>query len=177
MKSKETAATLPAALVLYEFVFFKGPTGRRIARLVPFALTAALIPLSMADFGRPLPEALDDMGKPSWTHANMSRTAYLVTQFRVVVTYLRLLVLPVNQNLDYDYPRYASLSDGAVLVSLLILVALAALAVLLLRRGGLQRLAGFGMVLFFLALAVESSIIPIADVIYEHRMYLPMAGA
>ena len=39
------------------------------------------------------------------------------------------------------------------------------------------RTAGFGIFLFFVALSVESSIIPIVDVMFEHRVYLPSAGA
>ena len=34
----------------------------------------------------------------------------------------------------------------------------------------------FGVFWFFITLSVESSIIPIKDVIFEHRMYLPSAG-
>jgi tetratricopeptide (TPR) repeat protein len=39
------------------------------------------------------------------------------------------------------------------------------------------RLAAFGMVWFFLTLSVESSLVPLADVIFEHRLYLPSVGA
>src|SRR3989304_5408453 len=35
----------------------------------------------------------------------------------------------------------------------------------------------FGIFWFFITLSVESSIIPIRDVIFEHRLYLPLAGA
>jgi cytochrome c-type biogenesis protein CcmH/NrfG len=38
------------------------------------------------------------------------------------------------------------------------------------------RLIAFGIFWFFLTLAVESSLIPIADVIFEHRLYLPSVG-
>jgi tetratricopeptide (TPR) repeat protein len=52
--------------------------------------------------------------------------------------------------------------------------------VLLIRRGGrgtpILRLAGFGILWFFLTLTVESSIIPIIDLMFEHRVYLPFAG-
>ncbi|MDH4101623.1 MAG: tetratricopeptide repeat protein, partial [Nitrospirota bacterium] len=37
-------------------------------------------------------------------------------------------------------------------------------------------LVGFGVIFFFVALSIESSIIPISDVIFEHRVYLPGAG-
>jgi tetratricopeptide (TPR) repeat protein len=39
-----------------------------------------------------------------------------------------------------------------------------------------MRLAGLGIFWFYLALSVESSVIPIRDVIYEHRIYLPSVG-
>jgi Flp pilus assembly protein TadD len=38
------------------------------------------------------------------------------------------------------------------------------------------RLMGFGGAWFFLTLSVESSVIPLGDVIFEHRVYLPLAG-
>jgi tetratricopeptide (TPR) repeat protein len=37
-------------------------------------------------------------------------------------------------------------------------------------------LASFGIFWFFITLSVESSIIPITDVIFEHRVYLPSVG-
>jgi len=39
-----------------------------------------------------------------------------------------------------------------------------------------SRLIAFGIIWFFLALSVESSFIPIEDVIFEHRLYLPSIG-
>ncbi|HCZ11789.1 MAG TPA: hypothetical protein DHV16_05950, partial [Nitrospiraceae bacterium] len=36
----------------------------------------------------------------------LSRSEYLFTQFRVIVTYMMLMFPPVVQNLDYDYPVY-----------------------------------------------------------------------
>jgi tetratricopeptide (TPR) repeat protein len=38
------------------------------------------------------------------------------------------------------------------------------------------RLAGFGLLWFFLCLAVESTVIPIPDAMLEHRLYLPSVG-
>jgi tetratricopeptide (TPR) repeat protein len=110
----------------------------------------------------------------------VSRWEYLLTQFRVIVTYLRLLALPVGQNLDYDYPVERTFFHLPVMLSFLLLAGIAVLGWYLIRRSsrgerGL-RLAGFGILWFFLTLSVESSIVPIADVIFEHRVYLPSAG-
>lgn len=43
-------------------------------------------------------------------------------------------------------------------------------------RSYVSRLAAFGIFWFFITLSVESSIIPIRDVIVEHRLYLPSIG-
>ncbi len=37
-------------------------------------------------------------------------------------------------------------------------------------------MVAFGILWFFITLSVESSVIPIADVIFEHRVYLPSVG-
>src|SRR5262249_38798034 len=39
-----------------------------------------------------------------------------------------------------------------------------------------QRIFSFGIFWFFLTLSIESSIIPLQDVIFEHRTYLPSFG-
>ena len=61
----------------------------------------------------------------------VAKETYLLTQFRVMVTYLRLLLIPVNQNLDYDYPLFSNLLTPEVLASLLLHLALLGMAVTL----------------------------------------------
>ncbi|HBG45683.1 MAG TPA: hypothetical protein DDW94_01675 [Deltaproteobacteria bacterium] len=100
----------------------------------------------------------------------------------VIVTYLRLLLLPVNQNFDYEYPVFDSLFRAQVLASFVFLLALFIFAVYLLRRHYANRSAyplaiATGIFWFFITISVESSIIPIQHVIFEHRLYLPSAGA
>jgi len=98
---------------------------------------------------------------------------YILTQFRVMVTYSRLLFMPLNQNLDYDYPISKSLLEFPTLASFIFLIILLVMAF---RMFGKYRLLSFSIFWFFLTLLPESSIIPIKDVIFEHRLYLPMVG-
>ena len=100
-------------------------------------------------------------------------SVYLMTQFRVLVTYLRLLVLPINQNIDYDFPASTSFFEIHTLLSFIFLAALFCCALAVFSR---NRLIGVGILWFFLTLAVGSSIAPNEDVIAEHRLYLPMVG-
>ena len=212
MKTKEIAFTLPVAILLYEVCFFRGFWRRRLLCLLPLFATLPIIPMTILDFGGFDSDLLSDPGRQLPVGHTISTQDYLLTQFRVIVTYLRLLVLPIKQNLDYDYPVYREFFAPPVLLSFLLLVALFALAVYLFWRtrhsGEKQvkhksgserdslatsplataqpvdhsslpylRLISFGIFWFFLTLSVESSLIPLADVIMEHRLYLPGFGA
>ena len=104
----------------------------------------------------------------------------------VVVEYLRMLLVPTGLSLDHDVPIRHSFLEPRVLLSTALLLALALLGAWL-AFGGRPRsgrrgldpascLAGFGIAWFFLTLTVESGLIPIVDVMYEHRAYLPSVG-
>ena len=183
MKTKEISFTLPIIIVLTEFSFFKKPgigRWRRVLFLLPFVMTLFIIPLGLIGTGATVSDTIAGAPASFQATTDISRSDYLLTQFRVIVTYLRLLVLPVNQSLDYDYPVYRSLVAPPVLLSFLFLAAIIGLAGYGYSRSKndpMLRLISFGVLWFFITLSVESSIVPIADVIFEHRLYLPSIGA
>jgi tetratricopeptide (TPR) repeat protein len=179
MKTKEMAFTLPVMVMLYEFMFFDGRRTRRLLVLLPLLLTMLIIPLEYIEGvgGEGLAASLDSATK---FYTDMPRHEYLFTQLRVIVTYMRLIVFPINQTLDYDTPVYGSFFEPEVFLSFLFLVSLLALGVYFLLGRGVDRggrLTAFGVFWFFLALSVESSIIPIPELMFEYRLYLPNAGA
>ncbi len=187
--TKQIAATLPVMLIVLEYILFNG---RFLTRrfMLAGSLILLLVPafLLFQWFNGTLGDFLYDLRHATSDDQFMPRGTYFITQICVVATYLRLLILPVNQNLFYDYPTYKSLLAGPVLASLTLHICLAggALYMLILSRRSSTldkrdvticlRLAALGIVWFYLALAVESSIVPIRDVIFEHRAYLPSAG-
>lgn len=180
MFTKEIAFTLPLAAALYEWAFFRGAWRLRLPLLLPLLATLAIIP-AFVILGR----ELGSDGTFQQTLVDIPRWHYLFTQFPVIVTYLRLLIFPINQNLDYDFPVYTSFFAPQVILSFLVLTAIIALALRLFAatRPGRNsadpslRLMAFGTAWFFLTLSVESSLVPLADVIFEHRLYLPTVGA
>jgi len=180
MKTKEIAFTLPAVITLYELLFFEGTAKKRVVLLLPLLLTMTIIPYSMLGTSASLGQMINDASEATKLQTDMTRGAYLCTEFTVIVTYLRLLVLPYHQNLDYDYPVFHSFLEPQVVFSFLLLALLFGTGIYLLGRDrrypGEGRLIAFGIFWFFIALSVESSIIPIVDVIFEHRLYLPSAG-
>jgi len=170
MFTKEIAITLPLAVSLYEFCFFKTQKGFNWKRLLPFLFILCIIPLTMF-----LTKSVNflEMRRASESMSNISSWHYLITQFRVIATYFRLLLLPINQNLDYDYPIAKSLLQLPVLASFFLLIVILFAARRVFAK---YRLISFSIFWVFLTLLPESSVIPINDVIFEHRLYLPMFG-
>jgi protein O-mannosyl-transferase len=181
MKTKENAFTLPIVLLLYECFFFKGSIASRVIPLVPFLLTLVIVPFTLLGGEKPLGQMMDRILDPSsLLTKGVAKETYLLTQFRVMVTYLRLLFIPVNQNLDYDYPLFSNLLTPEVLLSLLLHVALLGVAVYLFLKSKSTlrgwRAISFGILWFYITLSVESSIIPLKMIICEYRIYLPSLG-
>lgn len=125
---------------------------------------------------------------------------YLLTQANVAHSYLRLAAIPGGQNVDHDYPLALDpplgqsptgplterLGDFAKpiappplsspLTTLLSLSLLGGAVVLALLFGGRARLPAFALGFGLLVLAPSSSLVVLADVIFEHRFYLPLLG-
>lgn len=187
--TKEITFTIPFAIILYEAIFFHQPEqswSEKFKSLswyfIPLFLTLVLIPLGLINTGKPLGELIGELERTTRETEAITRWEYFWTETRVLVTYMRLLVLPVGQNLEYDYPVYGSPFEAAVLLSTVLHLAFLGLAAWLLkasRRGAvnpLSNIVAFGIIWFYLTLSVESSVIPIRDVINDHRLYLPLAG-
>lgn len=183
--TKENALTICLVVFMVEVIFFgtlKGLFKRQIF-VLPFVLVSLILPLTML-FGRigsgdTVAGALDSMTSEV---PQMGRSTYLFTSFRVIITYLRLLVLPLNQSVDYDYVLYHNFFTPQVFLSFIVIVLLVVFSVKCFKKGRIDGdplllLTAFGILFFFIALIVESSIIPIRDVIFEHRLYLPSVGA
>ena len=167
--SKETAVTLPVMIVVFELFFFNTSikdllrTKLFLFILVPAAviLWLKLKPLIRTDF-------FHDPGPGM----GFTRKQYLLTQFCVLLTYLRLFFWPAGQNIDWDYPLATNFFALQTFSSFLFLLTLLILAFFAYRR---LRLLSLGIVAFFITLAPTSSVIPLRDVIFEHRMYLAVA--
>ncbi len=181
MKTKEIAFTLPFMMAVYELYFFTGPMKIRVFRLIPFFLTLAIIPLTHIGFDKSMGEMINKILDPSSLLVKeVSEDAYLFTQFRVILTYIRLLFFPIHQNLDYDYPIFRSFFTLQVFPAFLfhvLLLSLAAYCFFRSRRAIAElRLSSFGVFWFFITLSIESSIIPLQMIICEYRVYLPSVG-
>lgn len=161
--SKEVAYSLPGAIFLLDILAFRRSFAGALKTAICFALLA-IVPLLLLTHSETYKD-IDKLGAqgaaPVWQ--------YLLAQPRSLLIYLRLLVLPVDQHLLYDLPPI--LRMGQAWPYLLGLCALVCGYAAFFRRNRAALLLGG---LFFIFLSVESSFVPLQDVIFEHRMYLPL---
>lgn len=172
--TKENTFTFPFALILIELYFFNTKKitinfkdSKVIAALLGFI---GFIAFSLSTFSFSVFNALPPTNNNPYP---ISSLHYFYTQLNVIVQYIKLLLVPVGQNIDHDIPMAQSLFEMPTLLNGVLLLALLALAIFLFKR---NKLISFGILWFFLTLAVESSFIPITDFMFEHRTYLPSFG-
>jgi protein O-mannosyl-transferase len=165
---KETVITLPAIILLYDFLFLAKASPKNLFRrwkfYVPFVVLGAagsyyLLRTQFVAF-----QAAEDY---------QTRLNYFFTQQRVISRYIQLIVFPRGLNFDYDFPLSDSLFEPSVFFGFSLNIALVILACWWIRR---KPLVSFSILWFFIALLPTSSVIPIPDIAVEHRLYLPLAG-
>ena len=172
---KEIAITLPVTVFFIEWYFFQKLDRRwLVQRLKYFSLPLLLSPLVICFY-----LGLDPIEKifSQYTRQGHDFTPWerVLTQFRVVIFYLSLLLYPLPDrfNLDHDFlPSSSVLIPVSTILSLFVLLTLAGLIFFFARR---NRLVSFAILWFFLHLAIESSFLGLA-MAFEHRLYLPSFG-
>jgi tetratricopeptide (TPR) repeat protein len=169
--SKENAAILPLLILAIDWLMFYpslGPSGRQRSRRIYLVVGAAIVAIGTL-FGYDLMRSL----LAGYAQRPFTWDQRLLTECRVVLDYLRLLMLPTPGALNFHHA--VTLSTGvfappSTLAALLTIITLIALALWVLPcRANLMALA---IVWYFGNLAIESTIIPL-ELMYEHRVYLP----
>ena len=156
-EGKESAIAVPLAVAILA-------GGKKLSRMrLMFLATAASLSILALALLMHWNERTVGIGAAAET----SPLRYFLTETRVAYTYLRLLVFPYPQSLEYEFhdPGGFVTAGGIVLMIA---------AGYWLYRNERWWVAGLCVLAFFVLLAPTSSIIPSADPAFEHRLYLPM---
>ena len=166
--SKEMAVTLPASLLLAEWLLPPDPGARwkrRLAHLAPYAALAVGFLGTRA--------ALLGSGVAREEYWGGSPWKTLQVMGKVMARYASLLALPVGQNIEHTVSIPETWWDAPSLAGFALVAAVAGLALWLRRR---RPVVSFGLLWMGVGLAPVSNLIPFYGLIAERHLYLITAG-
>ena len=172
--TKENVAILPLFIALYEFYFFQNfdlSTKRKKTLIYLVGPVLLLGVLGLLFWGKRYFDVIIE----GYKIRDFTLTERLLTQFRVVLYYVTLLLYPHPSrfNLDYDFPLSKGILDPpTTLLSILIVVGLIGYSIWTAKK---RPLLSYFILWYFGNLVIESSIFPL-EMVYEHRLYLPAIG-
>ncbi|MCW5201124.1 hypothetical protein VU07_04935, partial [Desulfobulbus sp. F4] len=100
---------------------------------------------------------------------------YFITQWHVIAHYIGNFILPLDLSVDTDFSLITDPLQRKVLLSLALLLAIAAFGIRASRKQETRPIA-FGIIWFFFALAPTSSFIPFGQIANDHRTFFPYIG-
>jgi len=193
--TKEVIATAPLMVLLYDWVFLKRPreseqspdlvaAGESAAATRGLAINGSRWVMHLALWGALVAVVILAMtGARGATftkeHSSvgaalteiLSSWRYFRTQAGVALHYLRLAVWPEPLMLDYGWRPADRPLDYLPQIAVMSLLGLASVVGVVLRKWW-----GYFGIWFFVVLGPTSSFVPILDLAFEHRMYVPLVG-
>ncbi|MFM7074262.1 MAG: tetratricopeptide repeat protein [Planctomycetota bacterium] len=167
--TKEVAVVLPLLALAYDRIYWANSWREVLRRRAPLyagmilAGAAVVYHSSYALSGTAATSAGFNVPGLTWWH-------YLRSQPEVLLHYLWLAIWPSDLCFDYGWP--VAMSPWHIYPAGLVIVGLLAATCWLMAKA--PRIGFLGCA-FFLLLAPTSSFMPLMDLAFEHRMYLPLA--
>jgi len=166
--AKPPAAIFAVLFAIYSWLFPpEGASEQRISGRIseialPFAICGAVLFF------------VERMTPHSWIAGAASAKRYLITQPYVALLYFKTFFWPANLSADYELNPLSTMHDSRLWAGVAFLIALLTTAILAARRKE-TRVIGFGLLWFFIAL-LPTSLFPLAEVMNDHRTFLPYVG-
>ena len=171
--SKETGLLTPFYLALLEVCVFNGerwPRSRRL-RIVLLAITVLPLLVACAYFASHWSTRV--VG--AYSLREFGPLERVLTEARVVLGYLGWIIVPRRAAFGFFHDDVEIAHWPPALATLVALAALASLVVVAWCWRHRAPLVTFGVLLFFCAHALESTVFPL-ELVFEHRNYLPALG-
>ena len=129
--------------------------------------SVALTALFLVFYIRMLPDTFQPGG--------ISTYQYLITQPLVICHYILTFFIPYALSADTDWRAFESITDYRAITGIILLLVIIYLA-LKTSKNKNTRLISFGLLWFLISLLPTSSFIPFAEVLNDHRPFIPYLG-
>lgn len=118
---------------------------------------------------------VDKMTPDTWVPGGTSKWDYLMTQPYVMLHYFISFFFPTELTADTDWEVLTTMADARFVKGILFIIVMVGIALVTSVKKE-HRPISFGILWFFVALIPTSSIIPLAEVMNDHRMFFPFVG-
>ncbi len=188
--SKENAVMGLPLILLYDYVFLSKKDMRSFKKRLAVIGVLAVLVLGVTAYSLRLTHVVADLASlvvhydqpmedRGWMAADVYWTPlqHVLTQFRVLPRYLFLLLVPAPGFFVFDWWGFP-LSSGLMTPPTTVAGALLIVALIVFSLAALKRLPllSFGILWYLAAISLESFVGIGADLYFEHRNYLPVAG-
>jgi len=165
--TKENAAMLPVSILLFDLFLIAGITKQNVIKYAKIALLPVIVVLIAGfiyvDFSNIINE---------YKIRDFTMLERVMTQPRVILFYLSLLLYPISSRLTFLYDIEVSRSlfqPWTTMPSIFLILSIVIFALYIARK---RPLISFCIIFYFLNHLIEGSIFNL-ELIYEHRNYLP----
>ncbi len=169
--TKQNSITLPFVLLITELLFFQKTGNRGVWKMTITACILVLSGMIVMFYGgwTDVLHTLDTMTRET---TKISRLSYFYTQVGVIWQYIRMFFIPTGLHLDHEVAVLMQ-ANAKVIASITGHLLCIITGIVLIKK---YPILSFSIFFYYTAHLVESSIIPIRDVFFEHRTYLPNFG-
>lgn len=175
--TKEVAVTIPIMVLAAEWILwpkdFKAlVSNKKFIAFLAGALLFGLIFMKLVKIDLSIFFNFGPISSASHDGDIITSQNYLLTQMRVFLTFIRLLIFPIHQTVDYDYPLSHSLINPPLTLIGALTIGLIIYLVIRLR----QRLPLVALGLAWILITFSINMAPRIDLIFEHKLYLISFG-
>lgn len=183
MMTKECTVTAPLMAVFLDVIVRRTPWKVAAKRGLPLLLCLPVVPglVLLTTWAQHHGEwsLRDAIYLANSKEEPISHWHYALSQCSVVASYLRRLLMPVGLNLDPAWPLSTSLLEWPVLRSFVVFITLLGMsgwAWLRFRDDARMACVAAFVMWFFATISISSGLVPLPDLMAEHRAYLPSIG-
>ena len=168
--SKQNGVVFPIVIIMYELVYVKKGDIKNITKQEKLFFMSLFLILTVTVLFYGTKNYNDVISSYSARDFNLYER--LLTQPRVLMFYLSLIILPLPGRLSITHHVVKSTSLVSPMTTLFSFAFLIFLFVIAIVRVKKSPYLSFAILWFFITMLVESSVLPL-EMAYDHRMYLP----
>src|SRR3989339_224094 len=170
--SKQIAVTLPAIILIYDYIFLSNFKISKIIEKKYYHIPYWLLFIGYLAFRY---FYLGDIGDIE-AESTWNRYDYLIIQPYIILRYLKMLLIPTGLSIDHIINPVKLYELKTIISFIFIIVVFLSSYIVYRKKTNISKLILFSILWFFIILSPTSSIFPTTSPLVENRLYLSGIG-